>query len=239
MWAQYIADRFPGDAFRNILASDRRGVASVEEYLISQEPTLSFSSVFRDWSIAVFSGSNGSLTGNADWSYRTIDTWAGYHYDIYGNEYLLPGMFTTANRNRSSLPALPAYSIDMYWYDNTYSSFTWNVDSSPSPSASAYDWKAGGLLTFDFPAAIPFTYDNAAVLILQNGSGDNTSTSAASVAPDVAAAAAKLRAAAESDVVKSLVEATGEPVPVCVDDILSRRYGEKIKRIRREAVNAR
>ncbi len=42
MWAQYIADRFPGDAFRNILASDRRGVASVEEYLISQEPTLSF-----------------------------------------------------------------------------------------------------------------------------------------------------------------------------------------------------
>jgi hypothetical protein len=54
-----------------------------------------------------------------------------------------------------------------------------------------------------------------------------------------AAAAAKLLAAAGSDVVKSLVEATGEPVPVCVDDILSRRYGEKIKRIRREAVNAR
>lgn len=240
MWAQYIADRFPADAFRNILASNLRGVASVEEYLKSQDPTLSFSNVFRDWSIAVFSGSNDSLTGNAAWKYRTIDTWAGDHYDIYGVRYNLPGMFTSDNLNRSSLPALSAYSIDMYWYNDTGSSFTWTAASSPSPSASAYDWKAGGLLTFDFPSGSPYLYDNAAILILQNAGGSSTSTSDTSVAPAVeATAAAKLRAAAETDVVKTLVDATGEPVPVCVNDILSRRYGEKIERTRREGVNAR
>lgn len=239
MWAQYIADRFPADAFRNILASDLRGVASVEEYLISQDPSLSFSSVFRDWSIAVFSGSNETLTDNAAWSYRTIDTWAGAHYDIYGNRYDLPGMFTSANRNRLSLPSLSAYSIDMYWYDDTSSSFTWTVSSSSPPNASAYDWKAGGLLTYDFLSGTTYPYDNAAILILQNASGVNTSTSAANVSPAVEATAmAKLRAVAETDVVKALEKATGEPVPVCIHDILSRRYREKIKRIQRESVNA-
>jgi hypothetical protein len=127
----------------------------------------------------------------------------------------------------------------MYWYDDTSSSFTWTVSSSSPPNASAYDWKAGGLLTYDFLSGTTYPYDNAAILILQNASGVNTSTSAANVSPAVEATAmAKLRAVAETDVVKALEKATGEPVRGCIHEILSRRYREKIKRIQRESVNA-
>ena len=35
MWAQYMADRFPDNVFRNILANDNTGIESVEEYLKS------------------------------------------------------------------------------------------------------------------------------------------------------------------------------------------------------------
>lgn len=232
MWAQYMVDRFPDNVFRNILSNDNVGIASVEVYLNSLSAGLSFSSVFRDWSIAVFNGMDRAGLGNPAWAYQTIDTWAGYH-----EGYNLPGLFTDAYRNVASLPSLAPWSIDLYWYDNTSTPLTWTVVASPAPSpqASVYDWKDNGALTFDFSSGTPYPYDNSAILILQNTGGDNTTTSTVSAAlaepsATILSPAAKLAAAARSAAGKSLTAATGKPTPVCVHDFLVDRE----KRLRRQ-----
>ncbi|MBE0602510.1 MAG: hypothetical protein IH611_02635, partial [Deltaproteobacteria bacterium] len=229
MWAQYMVDRFPDNVFRNILSYDNTGMESVEEYLDSLSAGLTFSSIFRDWSIAVFSGTNTGLTDNSVWAYKTIDTWPGLH-----EGYNLPGMFTDNNLNTSSLPSLAPWSIDMYWY--TSSPLTWTGVSSPSPQASVYDWKNNGALTFSFPPDTPYFFDNAAILILQNTNDNQTSTSGTNAAlaepsAKIIPPAAKLRAVAESAAGKSLAAATGEPVPVCVHDFLAHREKENRNRM--------
>lgn len=232
MWAQYMADRFPDDVFRSILAYDNTGIDSVEEYLKSLDASTGFASVFRDWSIAVFSGANSSLTGNANWSYQTIDTWAGVR-----DGYTLPGMLTTGNLNVTTLPSLAPWSIDLYWFDNSAASLAWTSGTAPAPQASFYDWKIGGSLTLDMVSGASYPYDNAAVLVLQNASGSQTSTSGTSAAlaasrATVVPPAAKLAAFSASDAGKSLAAATGEPVPVCVHDFLALRVKEMRSRMR-------
>jgi len=229
MWAQYMVDRFPDNVFLNILSNDKRGIESVEEYLDTLSAGLTFSSVFRDWSIAVFSGTNTGLTDNSTWAYKTIDTWPGWH-----EGYDLPGMFTASNRNSSYLPPLAPWSIDMYWY--TSSPLTWTGVSSPSPQASVYDWKDNGALTFSFHPDTPYPFDNAAILILRNTNDNQTSTSMTNAAlaepsETILSPAAKLRAVAESAAGRSLAAATGEPVPVCVHDFLARREKEHRNRM--------
>ena len=77
----------------------------------------------------------------------------------------------------------------------------------------------------------------AAVLILQNTSGSDTSASSTETALAGAHAAAvspasKLRAVAENDAARSLLAATGEPIPVCMHDFLSRRTREMRNRMK-------
>ncbi len=239
MWAQYMVDRFPDNVFLNILANDKRGWESVEKYLKTQNSGFSFPSVFRDWSIAVFSGSDVSATDNADLAYKTIDTRKGVH-----GGYSLPGMFTASNKDNTALPSLTAWSIDMYWYSSLLENpaFTWTGGGTPT-QASFYD-NSAGTLTFDMVSGTSYDFQDTAILILQNAGGGNTSSASATnsslVEPSLAilSPAAKLSAVAESASGKSLATATGKPTPVCVHDFLADRE-KKLRRRLQESEYAR
>ncbi|MBE0568984.1 MAG: Ig-like domain-containing protein, partial [Deltaproteobacteria bacterium] len=241
MWSQYMVDRFPDNVFKSILSNPFYGIASVNDYLGSLDPPLSFSSVFRDWSIAVFSGNAMTWPGHPEWAYATINTWPGTYGGI-----TLPGLLTSGNRNQAALPALSGWGIDLYWYTSLSGSpaLTWTAGGSPAPQASFYDWDTGGALTFDMVSGTPYPYDNAAVLILQNAGGSATASSSTTNpaildAPStVLSPAAKLMAVSEDHASGSLMEATGEPIPVCMHDHLSRK-GKEVRRMVREHRNAR
>ena len=238
MWAQYMADRFPADSFKGILADPNTGVASVDNYIASSYPPSGFASVFRDWSIAVFSGNAISWPGRPEWSYTSINTWPGTYGGI-----TLPGLLTDSNRNVAALPSLARWSINLFWYTSASAnpSLTWTAGVAPAPQASLYDWNTGGAMTFDMVSGMPYLYDNAAVLILQNAGGSATGSSTTANpailgdSSTVPSPAAKMRDVSENRASKSLSEAAGEPVPICVQDFLS----ERVKAMRARAKEKR
>jgi hypothetical protein len=242
MWAQYMADRFPDNVFKSILSNPSYGITSVNDFLGSLDPPLSFASVFRDWSIAVFSGNAMTWPGHPEWAYTTINTWPG----TYGGFTLQNGMLTANNRNVTGLPSLAGWSIDMYWYTSLSGSpaLKWTAGGSPAPQGSFYDWDTGGALTFNMVSGTSYPYDNAAVLILQNAGGGTTASSSTTNpaildAPSIVLSpAAKLKAVTEGVTSRSLMEATGEPVPVCVQDFLAPR-AKAIRQQIKEKRNAR
>ncbi len=238
MWAQYIADRFPANAFRNILGSNQRGIASVEEYLQSLDPTLNFSSVFRDWSIAVFSGTDENLTGNPAWSYRSIDTRPGIRYNLDGYPYPLPGLFTETNRNTELLPPLGPWSIDLRWYTSSSidSTLIWTAGSSPPPRASFYD-NTGATFTFEMVSGVSYPYHDAAILILQNAQDDSSSASGATnpyLSVNATSPASRLSSVSTSEAAVAYKAATGKRLPVCMNDLLNGRTREIQRRMTEE-----
>ncbi len=226
MWAQYMADRYPAGIFRSILASSATGIASVESYLGASFPETDFSSVFRDWSIAVFSGKDLAWTGHPEWSYRSISTRQGTYGGIQ-----LPGITTTNNLNVDHLPALPPWSVGYYWYTSQSAdpAFTWNPSAPPVPWSSFYDWTTGGALSFDMVPGIPYRYGDAAVLMLQNacgsyaGSSTPVNLSVQGAHSALPSPLAKLAAVSENKTSKRLSAATGEPAWVCMQDHLAER----------------
>ena len=234
MWAQYMADRFPSDVFKNILTAPDTGIASVNDYLNTAYPGTTFSSVFRDWSIAVISGKDLSWANHPEWSYKTISTWGTY------DGFPLPDIANSSNLNVTQLPGLAPWSIGIYWYlpGSANPTFTWNPGGSPAPQASFTGFSTGGL-SFDMVPGQPYPYDTEAVLVLQNvGESATTFSSAVNLSVQSAPSTSmspsrKLKAVAESET-SNRAMATGEPVWVCVHDyladkekVLRRRYKEK------------
>ena len=241
MWAQYMADRFPNDVFRNILAVPNKiGIDSVEEYLVSLGQGIDFASVFRDWSIAIFFGDNTTVfTDNAVWTYKTITTWPS----VYNG---LQGLYGPDNLNHAGPRSFGPWSLGYSWYDNTSTPLNWSRGPSSTLSASIYDRSLTGGLTFDMIPDKPYPFDNTAYLIQQNardvGDAGSVYWSISSLGPPflqaettdtLPTASEKLRAfaAAANPAVQTRGAATASapatPVPVCVHDILLRR--EKIK----------
>ena len=245
MWAQYMADRFPGDVFRNIISGPGIGTGSVDNYLTNLGGGENFESVFLDWSRAIFFG-NGSVsnpvsTTNALWKYNSINTWSG-------NPRSLFNFSSIGHLNVSSFNALDRWSLGYYHWNNAslIGSFTWNT--TVANHASLY---TSGLFTPDhLPTAasgIPGTY-----LILQNAqniklspsilpSPDSgwisaTQQSAPPTPMEKLQIFSQQRKAAKSKSSLMRMDATqgdnsnqsdaDEPIPVCMHDILSRRVKE-------------
>jgi hypothetical protein len=140
--------------------------------------------------------------------------------------------------------------MDLYWYNTNTSSLTWNNNLSPLLQASFYDLSAGGALTYDAVSGTTYTYDNAAVLILQNANDNATSGSSVAAAAFLSLSPAfvakpaavsspmeKLRAVSASRAATDLRAATGQPTAVCVHDLLPKRTKET-PRMLREGGNA-
>jgi len=221
MWSQYMDDRFPDDVFKSILTSPSTGIASVETYLNANYPGETFSTVFRDWSMAILNGTRWSMP-RPEWSYQTINTWPGTYDGI-----TLPGIFTSSNQNTSQVPSLTPWSVDFYWYtpQSANPTFTLTLGPPPTPQASFFDF--GNLLIyFDMDPGTPYPYDTEAYLILQNASDNPTSSSTPtnqsiqSAAPTVLSPMEKLMAVSKSSAAKRLRETTGEPIPICIHDYL-------------------
>jgi len=245
MWGQYMADRFPDNVFMNILANnaDGGGKTAVVKYFssLNQEhslyPEINFASVFRDWSLAVFFGDNTSATvstDNASWAYKTntSNRWPGYHNKIYSN--------SSFNFN-NGLRTLDQWSLGYYRDYTLGGDFTWSLTGPSELSASFY---TDGSLTPSMSRGDNYPYNGEAYLILQNAQGadanPNLSISPASTqvfstqtqprTPPTPAE--KLRAISQSAAVpptrRGATEPT-EPIPVCIQDILSWR-AEEIQR---------
>ena len=224
MWSQYMADRFPSGVFQNILTSPSTGIASVDSYLNSAYPGVTFSTVFRDWSIAVFSGKDTAWTNHPEWSYKTITTLEGVYDGV-----TIPGIFTPINLNVSPLPSLAPWSIDFYWYtpQSATPKFTLNLGPPPSPQASFINLIANGAsLNFDMVPGQSYSYDNAAIVVLQNASGSTTSGSTSSnlsvqgSTTTILSPQEKLRAISKSATSKKLRELSGEPIGICIHDYI-------------------
>jgi len=232
MWSQYMADRFPSGVFKNILTSPSTGIASVDSYLNSAYPGVTFSTVFRDWSIAVFSGKDTTWTNHPEWSYKTINTREGIYDGI-----TIPGIFTPNNLNVSPLPSLPPWSVDFYWYTpkSAYPIFTLNLGPPPNPQASFINLINNALfMSFDMIPGQPYSYDNAAIVVLQNVSGSTTSGSTSSnlsiqgSMTTILSPLEKLKAISESATSKKMRENSGEPTGICMHDYLLEQ--EKVMR---------
>jgi hypothetical protein len=232
MWSQYMADRFPPGVFKNILASPSTGIASVNGYLDSAYPGATFSTVFRDWSIAVFSGNEITWMNHPEWSYKSINTREG----IYGG-IGIPGIFTPNNLNVSPLPALAPWSVNFYWYtpQSSNPTITLNPGPLPRPQASLVDSGNNGWhIGFDMVPGQPYPYDNAAFVVLQNASGSTTSGSTSSnlsiqgSTTPILTPSEKLKAIRESATSHKSGEKPGEPVGICIHDYLLEQ--EKVMR---------
>lgn len=253
MWAQYMADRFrvPGTVFRDILAVPippdvtNPGIYSVDQYLQTNHG-VTFAEVFRDWSIAVFSGTSIPMPGHPEWSYTTIDTWPGVH-----NGILLPGFFAENSYTNITAPAsLLPWSIGIYKYTSPdlIQPFSWNPASPSALQASFYD-NAAGALTFDLVQNAAETYNGpaSAYLILQNPGGTSSSSSV-TTNPSISAEASialspaeKVQAVSRAIAREPLLGSAGEPTPVCIHEFLDRRAKEVRERVNevREKRNAR
>jgi hypothetical protein len=220
MWAQYMADRFPSGVFKNILTSPSAGIASVNSYLNTAYPGLTFSTVFRDWSIAVLSGKDILWTGHPEWSYKSISTKQGTY-----NNIPLPGILTQNNLNISQHSSLPPWSIDFYWYQTTLVNPTFTINFGPPPQASFIDGETG-TLSFNMVPGQSYPYDNVAIVILQNAIGTttlhptSTNQTAQSTESTILTPSEKLKAVSENAITKKLAEITGEPIPICIQDHL-------------------
>jgi len=93
------------------MGQDSIGIASVNAALAAAGYDKKFPDIFRDLSIAVFSGTSMSWPDNPEWSYRTIDTWPG---DQDG--YSLPGLFPLSRHNVTKLLSLGPYGMNFYYY---------------------------------------------------------------------------------------------------------------------------
>ena len=237
MWAQYMADRFPNDVFRNILAvKNQRGKDSVEEYLGGHSDylgkKLGFASVFRDWSIAMFFGDNTTVfTDNAVWTYKSINTWPGSY-----NGVSLPGLFKPANLNRAGLRSLGPWSIGYDWRNDTTTSLLRTRGESSTLQASFYTPTGG--LTFNMAPNTPYAYDDTLFLILQNTQDasygampvNQPTSSQAGAASSThhktpPTPAEKLSAFSTEELSQGSVI---RPIPVCMQDILSHQAEEEM-----------
>ena len=179
MWAQYYKDQFDtvgGNIFKSIMQQNSIGITSVNSALTTTFPLKTFDNTFKDLSIAIISGNTITWDLHPEWSYTSIDTSAGtYLYGISNAEFAtLPGLFpiaNTSNRNLSTLPALPIYSVGYYMYEQITppnGSVTWTA--SGAETASFIDG-GNSILHTGITSGVTYSYSTAGFLIVSNTSG--------------------------------------------------------------------
>ena len=196
MWAQYLIDRYPdpGPSYRSIfkrmMGQDSIGIASVNAALAAAGYDKKFPDIFRDLSIAVFSGTSMSWPDNPEWSYRTIDTWPG---DQDG--YSLPGLFPLSRHNVTKLLSLGPYGMNFYYYYSAATppdgTLTW-TQAGANNSAAFVD-SATRKITFPMVSGTAYEYTEPGYLIEQQL--DGTSGGGKVVLSSVVQNPAKLAAA--------------------------------------------
>lgn len=170
MWAQYFKDRYPdpsdGSIFKRIMDKNSTGITSVNDALSDAGYTKKFSDIFRDLSIAVFSGKIAWPEHN-EWSYTSIDTWPGVH-----DGYTLPGLFPLSSQNVTSLPLLETYSMNFYQYSPTTppdGSVTWTQAGANNYASFVNDDIPE--IAFTMSSGTPYDYKRRGYLIEQQLAG--------------------------------------------------------------------
>lgn len=177
MWAQYFKDRFDQTSvaatthpiFWNMLHNSFTGISEVNNSLASIASAKNFNSSFEDWAMANFFGNNNTIvvpTGNAAWSYTTIDTW-GNHDGIP-----LPGLFL--RQNQTSLQSLNQWSVGYYSYapapGNTTGSVTWTRNTSNTLASFINGNTAGATVTNPVTPGVSMQFTTIGYLIYMNPS---------------------------------------------------------------------
>jgi len=218
MWAQYIQDRYPDPSYRSIfkrmLKHEFTGIASVNDALAKAGYDKKFPEIFRDLSVAVFSGQK-FYWDRPEWSYLNIDTWPG----VQGG-YALPGLFPSSRHNVTKLPSLEAYSMNFYQYEETFApdhTVTW-TQADANNYASFVD---GGIrkITFSMVSGTAYPYTKLGYLIeqqLDGSSGGGTVVFSSVVQNPAKLAAAEISISLETLVPKSsqqiLAKANENPI---------------------------
>lgn len=231
MWAQYVKDRIvPAGGtpiFRRMLDNPLTGIDSVNAALFEIGYVKDFAGIFRDFSVAAYTGWMGFWPDNLEWSYASINTWPGTYGGIS-----LAGPFPAANDNASTLRPLGPWSVDYYRYTpaaGNSGTVTWTA-TSPAGRATLAD---NASIVFDALSGVPFTYTGAGYLIVQNPSsngapGDNVSS--LSLRKANRTAAQMVSAAGESRAARRHYAMTGRPLPLCVHGHLAREAAEALAR---------
>ena len=175
MWAHYMKDRFESatpNIFHSILQNDGSGIAAVSTAIAP----ITFAALFRDWSIANYSGNAITWPGHPEWSYISLDTRPGTY-----NGIKLPGLFPDASQNPASpLPALAMWSTGYASYTPLSlpsGTITWTTSSDTETAALA---DTAPSINPSLVSGQAYTFTTKAYLIRGNA-GDVNSLTGASV----------------------------------------------------------
>ncbi len=234
MWSQYLMDRYGAahpDIFWNMVHNNKTGIDAVNTSLGLIDSSATFTTTFRDMSIALYSGNTITWKDHPEWSYTSLDTWSKWHDVVH-----LPGLFPVERWNIAAPPALSNYSFGFFSYTSASSAIgtvTW-TSSSAVHAALADDSLA---LHDDLVSGQAYTYSIKGYLALSNlsaataGSGSvaNASIQTSTASTDaggtvmIRSPKAKLDNASADAAIRSLSEMTGEPQAVCIHDLLEQR----------------
>lgn len=229
MWAHYMKDRVDpasgNTVFWRTLHRPETGIASVNAALAEIGYAKDFTGVFRDWSVANYSGNALSWTGHPEWSYATLDTWPGVYSIGGGYAVTLPGLFGYAGfTNSTTLFGQEPWSVDYYLYtplSGNSGSVTWTASPYSSQWASLGD---NAILTYGLTSGTAYPYTGAGHLVVANPStsGYGGFIYVGHLARDSrpATVRAMLAENARSAAVQRLVAMTGRPVSLCVHPLL-------------------
>ncbi|MRR05647.1 MAG: hypothetical protein EG828_01685 [Deltaproteobacteria bacterium] len=205
MWAQYLIDRYPDpdpsyrSIFKRMMEQDSIGIDSVNNALAAADYDKKFPEIFRDLSIAVFSGKTSWLE-HPEWFYLSVETKFGDH----GDGYALPGLFPLSRHNVTDLPPLGPYSMNFYYYSHTTpfdGTLAW-TQAGANNSASFVD-STIPKITFTMASGTAYEYTDLGYLIEQQL--DGTSGGGKVVSSSVVQNPAKLAAAEVSISLETLV----------------------------------
>jgi len=180
MWSQYFKDQFDtggGNIFKGIMQQNSTGITSVNSALTTTFVSKTFDIAFKDMSIAILSGNTMNWGGHPEWSYTSINTIPGtYSYGISNAETAtLPGLFpiaNTSNRNVSTLPALPIWSVGFYMYDPFISPPNGSIKWTASGVETAALIDGGNTILYaGITSGTTYPFDTAGFLIVSNSSG--------------------------------------------------------------------
>jgi len=239
MWAQYFKDRFSGsnpDIFWNMLHNSQTGINSVNAALASF--SLTFTSTFRDWAIANYSGNAINWGGHPEWSYTSIDMRPGNHGGV-----VLPGLSMSQNASQTS--ALDSWSVGYYDYTTSAptGSVTWTLAGGSSDKASFVDSGAPQIYP-DLASGATYTFKGTGYLIVSNPTGaaspGNDTVSHLAVTQDYSSTVQSVKSGSNQQTsvktprmmldeasmnpsLQQLVQQTGEPQHICVHSFFSER----------------
>lgn len=236
MWAQYFYDHVGTGVFKDMLANSHTGIASVEAALTKAGYGKDFYATFRDWSVANFSGKGVQWPSHPEWSYKSLDLYAGTLSD--GTP--LPGLFWDPSKiNATALASLNPWAVNYYGYGvaiGAPGTVTW-TEAGVGDTATFIDG-GNSTITFDIQSGTSYGYLTNGYLIEQNPTNNTTLGNApASGAVAYTAAAAKtpgqlLLEAGQSATGRRILAETGKPPRICVQPYFAAR--EKKLRAARE-----